>query len=159
VHAGNLFLGAGASIAGERRKARVIAELAHALRVSLPGTGVPQAAMEAMLEIVEAESAQLRLKVDGGWSWETFQTERAIYRVQHADAPAKSKIFRTLSMLPALALPPRWFYRGRQWLGAQSWYKRARAGAVPVPGFAKVTLPAAAAPATETPAATSEAKG
>jgi hypothetical protein len=108
-----------------------------------------------MLEIVEAESAQLRLKVDGGWSWETFQTERAIYRVQHADASAKSKIFRTLSMLPALALPPRWFYRGRrQWLGAQSRYKRARAGAVPVPEFTKVALPAAAVPTTKTPAAT-----
>jgi glycosyltransferase involved in cell wall biosynthesis len=143
VHAGNLFLGAGASKAGERRKARVIAELADALRVALPGTGAPQAAVEALLEIVQAEAAQLRLKLDGGWPWETFQTERTIYRVQHSDASAKSKIFRTLSMVPALALPPRWFYGGRQWLGAQTWYKRARAGAVPVPGFAKVALPEA----------------
>ncbi len=149
VHAGNLFLGAGASDAGERRKARVIAELAHALRVSLPGTGAPQAAVEAMLEIVEAEAAQLRLKLDGGWPWETFQTERTIYRVQHSDAPAKSKMFRMLSMVLALALPPRWFYGGRQWLGSQTWYKRARAEAVPVPGFAKVDIAK-----TETPVAT-----
>jgi len=153
VHAGNLFLAAGASEAGERRKARVIAELAHALRVSLPGTGAPQAAVEAMLEIVEAEAVQLRLKLDGGWPWETFQTERTIYRVQHGDAPAKSKVFRTLSMVLALALPPHWFYGGRQWLGAQTWYKRARSGAVPVPGFTKVDIPK-----TEAPAATSEAK-
>jgi hypothetical protein len=132
----------------------VIAELANALRVSLPGTGAPPAAVKALLEIVEAEAAQLRLKVDGGWPWETFQTERTIYRVQHADAPAKSKIFRTLSMVLALALPPRWFYGGRQWLGTRSWYKRARAGAVPVPGFAKVDIPK-----TETPATTGEAKG
>jgi hypothetical protein len=137
----------------------VIAALAHALRVSLPGTGVPQAAVEAMVEIVEAEAAQLRLKVDGGWPWETFQTERTIYRVQHGDALVKSRIFRMLSMVPALALPPRWFYRGRQWLGAQSWYKRARAGAVPVPGFAKVALPPAAVPTAEAPATTSEGKG
>jgi hypothetical protein len=59
---------------------------------------------DAMLEIVDAEAAQLRLKLDDGWPW-----ERTIYRVQHADAPAKSKMFRTLSMVPALALPPRWF--------------------------------------------------
>ena len=154
VHARNLFLSAGASKAGERRKAQVIAELAGALRVSLPGTGAPQDAVETMLEIVEAEAAQLRLKLDGGWPWETFRTERIIYRVQHADAPAKSKLFRTLSMVPALVLPPRWFYRGRQWLGAQRWYKRVRAGAVPVPGFAEVDIPK-----TETPAATSKAKG
>jgi len=140
VHAGNLFLGAGASKAGERRKAKVIADLAGALRISLPGTGAPKDAVETLLEIVEAEAAQLRLKLDGGWPWETFRTERTIYRVQHADAPMKSKMFRTLSMVPALGLPPRWFYAGRQWLGSQRWYKRARATAVPVPGFAKVEV-------------------
>ena len=141
VHAGNLFLGAGASQAGERRKARVIAELAGALRASLPGTGIPQGAIDAILEIVDAEAAQLRLKLDGGWPWETFRTESTIYRVQHGDASARSKLFRTLSMVPALALPPRWFYGGRQWLGKQDWYKRARSSALPVPGFANVAVP------------------
>jgi hypothetical protein len=95
----------------------------------------------ALLEIVQAEADQLRLKLDGGWPWETFFTERTIYRVQHSDASARSKAFRTLSMVPALALPPKWFYSGRQWLGSQTWYKRARSAAVPVPGFAKVDLP------------------
>ena len=142
VHAGNLFLGAGASEAGERRKARVIAALAEALRTALPSTGAPQAAVDAVLEIVDAEAAQLRLKLDGGSPWETFQTERTIYRVQHSDAPLVSKIFRTLSMAPALALPPRWFYAGRRWLGAQSWYRQARASAVPVPGFANAKIDA-----------------
>jgi len=146
VHSGNLFLRAGASEAGERRKARVIAELVDALRISLPGTGAPQAAVDAMLEIVDAEAAQLRLKLDGGWPWETFQTERTIYRVQHGDASARSKMFRTLSMVPALALPPRWFYRGRQWLRAQNWYKQTRSKAVPVPGFTKLEAPVAEKP-------------
>jgi glycosyltransferase involved in cell wall biosynthesis len=141
VHAGNLFLAAGASEAGERRKAKVLAALAQALRAKLPVTGAPQAAIDTVLEIVDAEAAQLRLKLDGGWPWETFQTEQTIYRVQHYDASTRSKIFRTLSMAPALALPPKWFYAARRWLGAQSWYKRARAKAVPVPGFAKVALP------------------
>jgi glycosyltransferase involved in cell wall biosynthesis len=141
VHAGNLFLGAAASETGERRKARMIAELAGALRVSLPGAGAPQPVVNAILEIVDAEAAQLRLKLDGGWPWETFRTEQTIYRVQHADAPAKSRVFRMASMVPALVLPPRWFYAGRRWLGQQRWYKRARASAVPVPGFAKVAVP------------------
>jgi hypothetical protein len=74
--------------------------------------------------------------------------------VQHDDVSAKSKVLRTLSMVPALALPPRWFYRERQWLGMQKWYKRARERAVPVPGFAKVEMPK-----TETAAARGEAKG
>ena len=58
-------------------------------------------------------------------------------------------------MVPALLLPPRWFYGGRQWLGAQKWYKRARAGAVPVPGFAMVEIPKTDTPET---AASSDAK-
>jgi len=140
VHAGNLFLGAGASEAGERRKAKVIAALAEALRARLPSTGTPQVVIDTMLEIVDAEAAQLRLKLDGGWPWETLRTERTIYRVQHSDAPLKSRLFRTLSMAPALVLPAKWFYAGRRWLGAQSWYKRARKSAVPVPGFAKVEV-------------------
>ncbi len=53
--------------------------------------------------------------------------------------------------MTALALPPRWFYGGRQWLGAQTWYKRARVSAVPVPRFAKIDVPK-----TETRSATSE---
>ena len=141
VHAGNLFLGAGASKSGERRKARVLEALAKSLRESLRETGAPPAVVEAVLEIVEAEAAQLRLKSDGGWPWETIQTERTIYRVQHGDASRRSKIFRMASMVAALGLPPRWFYGGRQWLGRQKWYKRTREQAVPVPGFAKVAAP------------------
>lgn len=143
VHAGNLFLGAAATDSGERRKAHVVGAVAKALRDSLPATGMPAEVVATLLEIVDAEAAQLRLKVDGGWPWETFRTERTIYRVQHGDASARSKVLRGLSMVPALVLPPRWFYRGRQWLGSRAWYRRARRAAIPVPGFTNVPLPAA----------------
>lgn len=138
IHAGNLFLAAGAGSEGERRKQRVLAALAETLRKNLPETAAPPEAISMVVEIVQAESDQLRLKLDGGWCWETFQTERTIYRIQHADAGWKSRLFRTLSMVPALLLPPKLFYAGRRWLAAQPWYKRARAEALPVPGFAKV---------------------
>src|SRR5262249_50863040 len=90
------------------------------------------------VEMVECEAKQLRLKLEGGWPWETFATERTIYQIQHGDANWKSKSFRALSMIPALLLPPKWFYAGRRWLGSQTWYKRARTAAVPVPGFPKL---------------------
>jgi hypothetical protein len=142
VHSGNLFLAAAATTEGERRKARVLASLAGSLRRNLLGTGAAPDAIAAVVEMVQTEADQLRLKLDGGWPWETFRTERAIYRIQHADAPWQSKAFRTLSMAPALLLPPKWFYAGRRWLGAQDWYKRARAQSVPVPGFSKLGSPA-----------------
>jgi hypothetical protein len=143
VHAGNLFLAAGASEEGERQKARVLAALAAALRKNLPATAASPEAMAMVLEMVEAEGDQLRLRLDGGWAWETLRTERTIYRIQHGDANWKSRAFRTLSMVPALLLPPRMFYAGRRWLAAQSWYKRARREAVPVPAFTKLDAPAA----------------
>jgi len=149
VHSGNLFLGAGASLGGVRQKARVLSALADALARSLPGTGASPAAVAMVVEIVRAEADQLRLKADGGWPWETFHTERALYRMQHSDAHWRSRAFRTLSMVPALLLPPRWFYAGRHWLGAQTWYKRVRSGALPVPGFAKVDLPTASGESSE----------
>ena len=142
VHAGNLFLAAGKSAEGERQKARVLSALADALRHALPAIA-PPLVVAMVVEMVRAEADQLRLKLDGGWPWETFSTERTIYRIQHADAPWKSRYFRTLSMVPALLLPPRWFYAGRRWLGEQSWYKRARAEALPVPGFTKLDVPRA----------------
>ena len=156
VHAGNLFLGAGATSASERRKAAVLAALAAALQKSLPATGAAPQAVALVVEIVQAEADQLRLKLDGGWPWETFSTERTIYRIQHGDAHWKSKSFRTLSMVPALVLPPKWFYAGRRWLGAQTWYKRARTGALPVPGFTKVDAPAVNGAATAGGPATKE---
>jgi Glycosyl transferase family 2 len=137
IHGANLFMAPGASSGGERRKARSLAALASELRRALPAAGAPPDAVAAVLEIVEAEAAQLRLALEGGFPWETFRAETALYRIQHRDALWTSRVFRALSMVPALVLPPRWFYAGRRWLGAQSWYKRARRDLLPVPQMSK----------------------
>jgi len=138
IHTGNLYLAAGASSEGERRKQRVLESLTEALRTTLPALGTPTQAVVPLLELLQSEATQLRLKLDGGWPLETFRTENNIYRIQHADAGWKSRAFRALSMLPALVLPPRWFYSGRQWLASQLWYRRIRESYIPVPGFTKI---------------------
>lgn len=133
IHGANLFVSAGGSAEGERRKQRVLEALAAELKRMLPTLGVSHAAARAVLEIVDAEAAQLRLKCDGGWCWETFQTETSLYHMQHVDAPWRSKVFRWLSMIPALLLPPRTFYALRQWLSSRSWYAHMRGSVIPVP--------------------------
>jgi hypothetical protein len=133
IHGANLFMAPSAFAGGERRKAHAISTLAFELRRTLPATGAPPDAIGAVLELVDAEAAQLRLALDGGYPWETFRAETALYRIQHPDALWKSRAFRAVSMVPALLLPPRWFYASRRWLGAQSWYKRARRDLLPVP--------------------------
>ena len=41
-------------------------------------------------------------------------------------------------MVPAMLLPPRWFYAGRKWLGKSNWYRAARRDALPLPRIANV---------------------
>jgi hypothetical protein len=139
IHAGNLFLAAGSNPLAMRSKQRVLAALAAVLRSALPAHGAPQEVADCVLELVEAEAAQLRLMLDGGESWETYRTEGTIYQIQHGDATWKQKLFREVTMIPALLLPPRWFYAARRWVAAQLWYKRARTELLPVPGFTKIT--------------------
>jgi glycosyltransferase involved in cell wall biosynthesis len=140
LHGFNLFMSPSAAPDGERRKQRVFAALATELRRALPATGAPKDAVGSILEFVDAEAAQLRLKVDGGWPWETFRAESALYGIQHRDASWENKLFRGITMIPALALPPRWFYSIRAWIAAQSWYTAARKRFLPVPATTKIQL-------------------
>lgn len=135
VHGTNLFLASGGSRSGERRKQRILTALARELREVLLRWGVPAEVSEPVVEIVELEAAQLRLSFDGGLPLETYRTETSLYRILHPRAPYRSKAFRALTMIPALALPPRWFYAARRWLASQRWYLRARKSVVPSPAF------------------------
>jgi hypothetical protein len=104
IHGGNLFVSGGGSPDGVRRKRIVLEALSSNLRCVLPPLGVPPDAMQTVLEAVDVEAAQLRLSVEGGWSWEVFRTETALYRILHADASWRSVAFRWISMIPALLL-------------------------------------------------------
>lgn len=146
IHGGNLYAAAGADATtgvlsknpGLRRKQRVMAALAAALNKALAERGLPADVVTCIVEIIQAESDQLRLMLDGGFPWETLRTERKIFEVLHRDATTSQHFFRTLSMIPASILPPRWFYAGRRWLGTRTWYRNMRTGALPIPAVTTV---------------------
>jgi glycosyltransferase involved in cell wall biosynthesis len=133
IHGGNLFLAADRTPIGQTRKEQVLASLAVELRRAFDIYGISRQVTRPILEIVEAEAAQLRLKSNGGWPWETFAVESRLYRFYHPDAHFLSRVFRSFSMILALLLPPTWFYSGRQWLGSQHWYIRSRKSVLPSP--------------------------
>jgi Glycosyl transferase family 2 len=141
IHGGNLYLAPGKENNGLRRKQRVMEALASSLRTILPEKGVPADVNECIVEIVQAEADQLRLMTDGGGPWETFQTERKIYDVLHGDASRGHKLFRAITMIPALMLPPRQYYAARRWLSSRRWYRRIREKALPVPEITRVAGP------------------
>lgn len=138
IHGGNLYLSGGGGKAGLRRKQQVMYALACVLRKELPARGASAEVVDCVVEIVQADADQMRLMLDGGAPWETVRTENKIYEVMHSDAPRLQRVFRGLAMVPAMFLPPRWFYAGRGWLGSRAWYRRARQSVVPVPEIARV---------------------
>lgn len=138
IHGGNLYVTAGFGSAGLRRKQQVTAVLASTLGAALPATGLSSELVRCITEIVQAEADQLRLMLDGGFSWETLRAENKIFQVHHADASKSQHVFRAFSMIPALLLPPRWFYAARNWLGGRAWYREIRTTALPVPEITHV---------------------
>jgi glycosyltransferase involved in cell wall biosynthesis len=141
IHGKNLYLSAGNTENGLRQKQKVMQALADSLRVMLLAQGIAADIIACIVEIVQAEASQARLMVEGGSPWETFQTESKIYEVLHADARLRHRLFRALTMVPALVLPPRHYYAARSWLSSRTWYRRMREKAVPIPDIARVAGP------------------
>lgn len=141
IHGSNLYLSGGGGNAGLRRKQLVMAALACALRKDLEARSASPEVVSCIVEIVQADADQMRLMLEGGGPWETVRTESKIYEVMHFDAPWSHRLFRAAAMVPAMFLPPRWFYAGRDWLGSRAWYRRFRQKTLPVPKIARVAGP------------------
>ena len=141
IHGANLYLAAGNDEKGMRRKQEVMEALARAFQVVLPANGVQADVTDCIVEIVQAEADQMRLMADGGKPWETFRTEKKLYEVLHGDARATHRLFRAMTMLPALLLPPRRYYAARRWLTSHAWYRRIREKTMPVPEITRVAGP------------------
>jgi hypothetical protein len=139
LHGANLFVSAEAgTTSGLRRKQAVLTALASSLNQALRNEKVPPEIVDCIVEIVQAEADQLRLMLDGGSPWQTFRAENKVFEVLHGDASRAQHFFRALTMIPALLLPPRWFYAGRTWLGKNNWYRGMRKNTLPVPRLTSV---------------------
>jgi glycosyltransferase involved in cell wall biosynthesis len=116
-----------------RRKQKVIEILFQSLSDELERYGVPEEVRRILVGIVRAEADQLRLSLGEGWPWETVQTEWFIYRTLHPDSSFPHRIFKVLSLLPALTIPPGAFYQIRSKVAGSGFYLRARKRLLPMP--------------------------
>lgn len=133
LHGANLYQMSGFVPSNLRRKQGTLVPLAADLSKALLGSGVSPEVARAVTEVIEAEATQLRLMVDGGWPWETVRTELKIYQIMHRRASSRQWGFKYVSLLPALVLPPRFFYRCKRGLAQSDLYLRARERWVPIP--------------------------
>jgi len=121
-----------------RRKQQALAELARCLYEQLRTRGLDRRVVRKITERLQADADQMRLSLDGGWPWETVETEWKIYGVAHPDAPFSHRIFKLLTLLAALATPPRIFYGIQRKLSHSALYQRARKRWLPMPEMAHI---------------------
>jgi glycosyltransferase involved in cell wall biosynthesis len=126
LHDKNAFQIAEGTAEALRRKQRVLAALAVALREQFREHGLPDDVGKIVVEWVETEVDLLRLPVDGGFPWETVRAEVRNYRVEHDQASLAHWLFKLTTLLPACVLPPRLYYSVRRRIATSDAYRRAR---------------------------------
>jgi glycosyltransferase involved in cell wall biosynthesis len=126
LHGTNAFQVADGNREALRRKYQVLSALATALQVKLKELDVQDDVAALVCESVVTEADAIRLEVDGGYPWETVRTEMNNYRMTNETASLTRRIFKYATLLPALLLPPRMFYAGRQRVSRNSVYRKIR---------------------------------
>jgi glycosyltransferase involved in cell wall biosynthesis len=132
-HDSNFFIISDDDPAKVRSKLVVLQTLSRVLSERLRVLDVEQGTRRAIVETVEIEATLLRLAVDGGWPWETVLTELQLLRIHHGDASIWQHLFSWARLIPALAMPPRTYYRLRRRLSQASSYQQVRRKFLPFP--------------------------
>ncbi len=143
LHSGNLYQFAAHDAPRMKRKYRSLACLVRDLPVRLAAAGTPPDVVEAVMASVRVETERLRLTLEGGAPWETFRVERTARRLAYKDVTAGYRLFHALVLAAGLVLPPRTFYRARQWYADRGLARLRRALGEPTPTDSLVARKAA----------------
>jgi len=121
LHANNLFQFSSRDETKIRRKRDVLYCLGRELPARLSTVGVPPATLEAIMEPIWVEGGRLSLILGEGKPLDTFRIERAAYRLrrEHEPATLADRAFNALALGGALLMPPRMFYRSKDWYAAR----------------------------------------
>ncbi|HMD83432.1 MAG TPA: glycosyltransferase [Terriglobia bacterium] len=134
IHGGNFFsISSGYNEKSLRLKQQCLHYLAQRLSERLRCRGVDPQVVQILTEVIQVDADQLRLSLDGGYPWETVQAELKVYATLHSEASKLQRAFKYFTLLPALALPPKLYYRLRRRIAQNKLYLRAREKWVPIP--------------------------
>jgi glycosyltransferase involved in cell wall biosynthesis len=122
----------------ERTKQKSLAVLACSLDERLSQFGIEPGVRDEIIGITRREADRLRLILDGGWPWETVKTEWGIYKVTAGHPTPLHRAFKAVSLLLALAIPPRVYYGAQRKIAQSDLYLRARKRWLPMAGLAHV---------------------
>jgi glycosyltransferase involved in cell wall biosynthesis len=133
LHESNAFQNGDFDLERERHKEKALTTLVNSLVERLDREGIEKKIREAALAYTRATCDRLQLVTQGGWPWQAASAEWRLYAVCHPEASVAHRIFKSLSLLGALAVPPRAYYRVQRRLSGSSWYQRVRKSLLPMP--------------------------
>jgi glycosyltransferase involved in cell wall biosynthesis len=121
LHSENLFQVRTKDEVKQRRIQKALAALARELRIRLASAGIAPDVIDAIVKPLDVGSKRLRLMLDGGSPWETFQAERGEFQIAYKRGSAGYWLFKGFVLACTLALPPRSFYQLRDWYSRSDW--------------------------------------
>jgi len=124
-----------------RRKMNALASLEDALAVRLVAAGVSATAAQIIVEPIRITAARMKLILNGGMPWETYRVERADFRLAYSKTSLGYRAWKELTLAISLCLPPRWFYRLRDWYSEQNLQRLRSVIGEPVPAAAIRDVP------------------
>jgi len=113
LHEDNLFQFRVGDPIRMRRKLEVLACLASKLPVQLARIGIAASAISIVVEPIRTSVSRIRLMLDGGMPWETYRVEQDSFEMSYKSVSLGHRIYKELSLLLALFLPPRLYYKFR----------------------------------------------
>ncbi len=96
-----------------RRKLNSLTCLARELAIQLAAAGIPEDSIEIIVDPILLTVGRMKLTLDGGMPWQTYFIEQEDFRLNHSSAPFGYRVYKQLSLLFTLILPPRTFYKLR----------------------------------------------
>ena len=118
LHANNLFQFRAADERKLLRKRDVMSCLVRELPPRLAAVGVPPNVIDAVIKPAWIQFERLRLVLGEGRPWDTFRVERDAYSVAYQKTTLAYRAFKAGVLLATLLLPPRQFYRAKNWYAA-----------------------------------------
>ena len=133
LHESNAFQVMDGNVESLRRKSKVLAALADALRSKFREIGLPDSTARIVVDSVQTESDLIRLTMENGWPVETLRAELRNYRMAHEHASFPLWAFKCLTLLPACVLPSQIYYSLRHRISESNLYRKAREKWLPFP--------------------------
>jgi hypothetical protein len=133
LHAGNLYQSTNLSEANLERRYTSLSCIVTDLPPRLVQAGASAAVIQALTQPNWLGAARMRLTLGRGKRWETARVEHLAFRQAYSHASFGYYLFHAAVLVVASLLPPRAFYRLRNWYSQRGLARKRRVLGTPVP--------------------------